>query len=133
MRERVLPKLEPLVDAQIDAAIGVRHFFLRDPKTGRFQRVTDPDRIDEALNADVEGSYYYVYTKDPSIQAFTDLMNRVIDKPTEQVDVAVTHGDEEIVAALKAARLRVARMRRPAVCLPETDRPDLQSASSSDF
>ena len=100
-----------MVDAQIDAAIGISHFFLRDPKTGRFQRVTDQDRIEKALNADVKGSYYYVYTKDPSIQAFTDLMNRAIDKPTDQVDVAVTHSDDEIVARLKAARLRLARAR----------------------
>jgi len=33
------------------------------------------------------GNSFWIYTKDPSVQAFTDLMNRALDKPTEQVQL----------------------------------------------
>lgn len=86
LRQIVLAKMEKLVAAQMDNAVGVSHFLLRDPKTGKFERLTEPEQIQAALNADgaEEGSTYYVYTKDPSVQAFTDLMNRALDKPKEQ-------------------------------------------------
>ena len=65
---------------------------MRDPKTGKFERVakdaTDPQvaeaQIDEAL---ASGNSFWIYSKDPSVQAFTDLMNRALDKPTEQVQL----------------------------------------------
>jgi len=31
--------------------------------------------------------YYWIWTKDPSVQAFTDLMNRALGKPSEQVQI----------------------------------------------
>lgn len=86
LRQIVLREMDRMARSQIDAATGVRHFILRDPKTGKFERVTDEGKIIDALNAEdaEEGSTYYIYTKDPSTQAFTDLMNRAIDKPKEQ-------------------------------------------------
>lgn len=86
LRQRVLKDMEPMVAAQIAHAQGISHFMLRDPKSGKFERLTDPDQIQAALNADgaEEGSSYYIWTKDPSVQAFTDLMNRALDKPKEQ-------------------------------------------------
>ena len=46
---------------------------------------TDPivaeAQIDAAL---ASGNLFWIYTKDPNIQAFTDLMNRALDKPAEQ-------------------------------------------------
>jgi hypothetical protein len=87
LRERVTAELQPLVDAQIANAKGISHFFLRDPKTGQFVKIEDAKAIQVALNSGDEGSYYWIFTKDPSVQAFTDLMNRAIDKPIE----AVTH------------------------------------------
>lgn len=90
LREIVTRELENLVAAQLANAKGISHFFLRD-KAGQFVKIEDPKLIEQALNSGDEGSYYYIFTKDPSIQAFTDLMNRALDKPTEQV--AVTGGD----------------------------------------
>jgi hypothetical protein len=71
-------------------ALGVQHFFLRDPSTGQFKRITDPDEIEAALNAENagEGSTYWIFSKDPNVQAFTDLLNRAFDKPAEHVQVA---------------------------------------------
>jgi hypothetical protein len=52
---------------------------------GKFSRVPDtitPEAMDALMaNGDV---VIEVWTKDPSTQAFTDLMNRAIDKPKEQ-------------------------------------------------
>lgn len=93
LRQRVLKDMEPMVAAQVAHAQGISHFMLRDPKTGKFERITELAQIEAALNAEgaKEGSSYYIWTKDPSVQAFTDLMNRALDKPKEQEqDVNVT-------------------------------------------
>jgi hypothetical protein len=46
-----------------------------DPKVAAAQ-------IDAAL---ASNNAFWIYTKDPSVQAFTDLMNRALDKPAGQV------------------------------------------------
>lgn len=86
LRQRVLKDMEPMVAAQIAHAQGISHFMLRDKKTGKFERITELAQIQAALNAEdaEEGGSYYIWTKDPSVQAFTDLMNRALDKPKEQ-------------------------------------------------
>src|SRR5262249_11496431 len=67
----------------------------------------DPKQIEAALNAGEEGKQYWTFTKDPSIQAFTDLMNRALDKPTEQIQhSAELNLHTEISAKLQAARHR---------------------------
>jgi hypothetical protein len=85
LRQIVLRDMESLVSAQLENARGIRHLMMRDPKTGKFERVAtsiDADRaaqeaqIDAALTS---GNAFWIYTKDPSVQAFTDLMNRAID------------------------------------------------------
>jgi hypothetical protein len=85
LRQIVLAKMEKLVSAQLDNATGISHFMLRE-KDGKWKRLESPEQIEAALNSEdaKEGSTYYVYTKDPSVQAFTDLMNRALDKPKEQ-------------------------------------------------
>lgn len=114
LRERVLAQFAPLIDAQIANAKGLSHFFLRDEKTKQFVRITDPKQIEIALNmgeGDGEGKYYWIHTKDPSTQAFTDLMNRALDKPKEQpqeLDVNL-RGEVELVERLSRARQRVKR------------------------
>jgi len=46
-----------------------------------------------------------VWEKDPKVQAFTDLMNRCIDKPKEQKqEVAVAGNWDELAANLMRAR-----------------------------
>jgi hypothetical protein len=105
VRQRVLAELDPLLDAQISQATGISHFFLRNT-LGPFEQVTDPALIAAALNAGDEGRYYWIFIKDPSIQAFTDLMNRALDKPKEaELEVSV-RGEVELVRRLAAARMR---------------------------
>lgn len=92
LRQRVMRELDPLLDAQIAHAKGIDHFFLRDEKTKQFKRIEDPSVIEAALNAGDRDSYYWIFTKDPSVQAFTDLMNRTFDRPPEHVHVSGPEG-----------------------------------------
>jgi hypothetical protein len=44
---------------------------MRDPKTGKFERITGgAKQIDRALKTK---NAIWIYTKDPNVQAFTDL------------------------------------------------------------
>ena len=108
VRELVCAELDPLIEAQIQAALGVRHFVLRE-KNRKFKRVTDPATITHILNAP-EGRYEYydIWTRDPSTQAFKDLMDRALGKPTEHVDMTVSD-DAERIRILHAGRERNAR------------------------
>ena len=89
LQEIVLSRLEPIVEAGVDAAMGIRHFMLRDPETGQFKRLTDPTEIDAALAhpGATEGSSYWIYTRDPDTNARKDILDRAIGKPTEEMKV----------------------------------------------
>ena len=91
-RQRITERLLPIVDAEIDSAIGIRHFMLRNPEDGTFKRLTDPAEIDAALaHPDAkEGSSYWIYTKDPQTPAAIDLLNRATGKPVEEQNVTLT-------------------------------------------
>jgi hypothetical protein len=91
LRQIVIREMDDLVAAQLTNAKGLRHTFMRD-KSGKFVLLTDPKDIEAALNSGEEGKYYWTFTKDPSVQAFTDLMNRALDKPAEQVKIT---GDDD--------------------------------------
>jgi hypothetical protein len=94
LREMIIARLEPILEAGMDSATGIKHFMLRDPDTGQFRRLTDPAEIEAALNAPgaAEGSTYWIYVKDPSVQAMADLLNRAIGKPVEEVQAEVKGG-----------------------------------------
>src|SRR5262249_53234109 len=69
-----------------------------DPQAARAQ-------IDAAL---ASGNAAFIYTKDPNVSAFTDLMNRALDKPVEPVQLS--GGNEPILLTI-AERLNQARDR----------------------
>lgn len=103
LREKVTAELGQLVEAQIKNALGIKYLVVREKKGGKFLRVTaamDKEKLGRGEEI-VE-----VWEKDPSIQAFTDLMNRAMDKPKEQVLEVNVKGD--IVARLAEGRKRVA-------------------------
>lgn len=81
LRDIVLADMRDLVGAQLANAKGLKYLVTRDKKSGKFVRVT------EAMAKAREGTdeeIIEVWEKDPSVQAFTDLMNRALDKPAEQ-------------------------------------------------
>src|SRR5215831_18818941 len=111
----VIKNLEPLVQSQIDNALGVNHLMMRDPKTGKFERIAkdvdDPKVAEAQIDAALaSNNAVWMYTKDPSIQAFTDLMNRALDKPIEQIQLSgELNLHTEINAKLDAARQRLSK------------------------
>lgn len=93
LRQIVLREMDGLVSAQLSNAKGLKYLVARNAKTGKFERVT-PDMLeaaDDALHERIE-----VWEKDPSVQAFTDLMNRALDKPKEQEQELDIRGALEI-------------------------------------
>lgn len=83
VREQVGANLVPLIHAQIANAKGIHYLVVRDKSSGKFLRVGKGKA--EKLKPEEES--IEIWEKDPSVQAFTDLLNRVIDKPAEQMKV----------------------------------------------
>lgn len=110
LRAHVAPHIPAMTDAQIEAAKGIKHLMLRDPKTGKFERVTDEEGIDRALAS--EGQDVWIYTKDPSTAAYTDVMNRTLDKPKEQAQEINLTGTLNIEQRLKSGRERLKKAKR---------------------
>jgi len=106
VREMITPHLEPLIQAQIANAKGLSYLVVRDKKSGRFLRF---DGTPEKLNPDEE--HIEIWAKDPSVQAFSDLLNRTIDKPKEQPQEVQHSGSLDLVSRLQAARKRLSERR----------------------
>jgi len=111
-RAVILKHMDRMLAANIENACGIRHLMLRNEKTGQFERVakdtTDPKvaeaQIDGAL---ASGNAVWIHTKDPNVSAFTDLMNRALDKPVEQLQLSgELNIQTEITKKLEAAKQR---------------------------
>ena len=111
LRQQVTAALLPLVSAQIAHAQGSGHLYRRDV-AGKYARIEDQTQIDEILARGLEGDdagTYWIFAKDPSVQAFTALLDRALDKPKEQaqeVDITIHEGRR---ARLKAGQQRASR------------------------
>lgn len=81
LRQHVLEEMRELVSAQVSNAKGLKYLVTREKGTGKFIRVTEA--MAKAKQGQTE-EIIEVWEKDPSVQAFTDLMNRALDKPKEQ-------------------------------------------------
>lgn len=111
LRQIVLQHMSELVGSQIAAAKGIKYLVARNRVSGKFVRVTE--RAMKAILAgkgDAELEAIEVWQKDPSTQAFTDLMNRAVDKPKEQEQEIKLTGELTVVSErLAAARKRLAQ------------------------
>lgn len=107
-RRLIAVELERLVGAQLANAIGIKYLVTRDKKTGKFIRVTEAmaSRKRKKGDEDEREEVIEVWEKDPNVQAFTDLMNRLIDKPAEQfnlkADVKHRHTLEDLIVGSRA-------------------------------
>jgi|SRR6185369_4055246 len=89
--------MEPMLDAQIKHAKGLSYLVARHKSSGKFEKLTADD-AEKLLNGeDSDRIVVEVWEKDPSVQAFTDLMNRYLDKPIEPMEVAGKDGGPLIV------------------------------------
>lgn len=108
VRQMVVAQLGPLIEAQLSHARGLKYLVTRDKKTGKFIRVTEAMARHKQALADTE-EIIEVWEKDPSVQAFTDLLNRALDKPKEQAQEIQVSGSLDIVTSrLLTARKRLA-------------------------
>lgn len=108
MRARVTAALGPLLDAQLANAAGLKYLVTRDRHSGKFVRVTEAmaRRKQSKDEETIE-----VWEKDPSVHAFTYLLDRALDRPAEQeIPIKVrTEDGTARVARLMAARKRTAK------------------------
>jgi hypothetical protein len=79
-----------MIRSQVAAAIGIGHVYSRD-QHGKFTRIENEAVADQLLTEGTEGKDYWIFMKDPSTAAFTDLMNRAFDKPKQEQDITLTH------------------------------------------
>jgi hypothetical protein len=88
LRQLVKESLREMTEAQIANAMGLKFLMVREKLTGKFKRVGEMGA--KALNPDEE--IIEVWEKDPSVQAFQDLLDRTLDKPKQSVDLDIPKG-----------------------------------------
>jgi hypothetical protein len=104
LRAIVAESLRPMTDAQVANAQGIKYLVARNKRTGEFKKLSEAEAILK-MGQESDSEIIEVWEERPNVQAFTDLMNRTLDKPTEHVAATVTvQGlDERIRAAAKRA------------------------------
>jgi quinol monooxygenase YgiN len=98
VRQAITAHLDVLINAQLANACGLQYLVYRDKQTGKFERVRSLEDVDQ------DAEVIEVWEKDPSVQAFTDLLNRAIDRPKEQVQEIEIRADN--TTALDRAKER---------------------------
>jgi hypothetical protein len=88
LRAKVAASLGPMTDAQIANAQGIKYLVAREKKTGKFKKLSEAEAI-IAMGQESDTEVIEVWEERPNVQAFTDLLNRTIDKPIEQVNADV--------------------------------------------
>lgn len=82
VRALVIAEMGPMLKAQIAHAKGLSYLMVRD-KAGKFTKVSAASAKQFTGEEILE-----VWEKDPSVQAFTDLLNRAIGKPIDEIEVS---------------------------------------------
>lgn len=100
-RTLITARLLPLIEAQLSHAEGLKYLVTRDKNTGKFIRV-GPAMAKSANEETIE-----VWEKDPSTQAFIELLNRALDKAKEQALDVNVNVNVEVARRLSAARNRI--------------------------
>jgi hypothetical protein len=117
-RVAIMPHMAEMIEAQVAQAKGLRYLVARDD-SGKFRRIGPEELAAGAIGVEV-------WEKDPSTAAFTDLMNRAIDKPKEQEQEVIIHNSEELLARLDswkvANRQAQAQIEAPQDVVEEVDR-----------
>lgn len=96
LREVVISHMDDMLQAQIAHAKGIGHLFTRD-KNGKFTKIENGLVAEKLLTEGTEGDDYYIFMKDPSVPAFTDLLNRALDKPADHVELSGADGGPLVI------------------------------------
>jgi hypothetical protein len=111
-RQIVLNEMEELLEAQMAHAKGLKYLVARHKASGKFAKLTEELALKIANGQADEYEAIEVWSKDPSVQAFTDLMNRALDKPKEQEQEIKLSGEVSLIEKLLAGRKRAAETKR---------------------
>ena len=93
-RERIAEQVDPLIDAQIAAALGVTHIMARD-KAGRWQQVTDPLVMARVL--DSGETFYRLTARNPDVQALRDCWDRLFGKAPQALELTGAERDALVI------------------------------------
>lgn len=104
LRAIVLEEMREMAAAQVANAKGLKYLVVREKGTGKFVRVTEA--MARAKLGQTE-EIIEVWEKEPSTPAFTDLMNRALDKPKEQEQDINLRGEVNVVEILRQRHQRM--------------------------
>jgi hypothetical protein len=82
LRQKIKQRIGPILDAQIANAQGIKYLVVRERKGGKFIRVKEA-LARAAEDGKVGEEIIEVWEKDPSVHAFTELLNRGYGKAKE--------------------------------------------------
>jgi hypothetical protein len=112
-RKFIQQHMPAMLRAQIAHAIGIGHVFTRD-KHGKFSRIEDEAQIDRLLSEGVKDTDYWIFAKDPSVQAFSVLIDRTLDQAPRAIELTGKDGGPiELVSRIAAARKRLSEGQTP--------------------
>lgn len=112
-RTLITAELSPMIEAQVAHAKGLKYLVARHKTTGKFAKLTEDLMTSIEAGENPEYESIEVWTKDPSVQAFTDLLNRALDKPKEQEQELKITGDDVLIAKLLDGRQRAKARKAP--------------------
>jgi hypothetical protein len=81
LREKIRKRIDPILDSQMANAQGIKYLVVRERKGGKFVRVTES--MAKAKVGEGE-EVIEVWEKDPSVHAFSELLNRAYGRAKEQ-------------------------------------------------
>jgi len=123
-RKIVMRHMEQMTAAQIANAKGLNFLVSRSKTSGKFTRLSKEPKPGDVIGDKDE--IIEVWFKDPSTQAYTDLMNRALDKAKEQPQTVEVTGLEQVAERLARGRERAAR--GEVVTFPrEVEKPDRET------
>lgn len=100
-RDVIGPHMVDVLTAHIANAKGIKYLVVREKATGKFLRVGE---IAAAASEEV----IEVWEKDPSIEAAKVLLDRLLDKPSEHIELTGQDGGPlELVTRIASARKRL--------------------------
>lgn len=89
LRKQLTAQMIPIAEALMSRCKGVRYFVTRN-KTGKFEIVTDPQKVVDALNGENNMSGEF-YTEKPDTAAIKEALDRMVgqsEKPKEQTEIS---------------------------------------------
>ena len=86
-----------LLESQVKNAIGLKYLVARHKASGKFEKLTEEQAQKMLSGEESDLVMVEVWEKDPNVTAFTDLLNRLVGKPTDHLEVTGADGGPLVV------------------------------------